>query len=119
MSGSYSCLAGFLEPGETIEAAVRRETFEEAGVQVGHLSNAWSGPGRFPLHHDGRPAGEALTEELTLDREELEDARWFSREEVRLMLARRHPDGLCGPAAGCNRPSSRSRMGRILQSRFH
>ncbi|MFL5189886.1 MAG: NAD(+) diphosphatase [Microvirga sp.] len=96
-AGSYSCLAGFLEPGETIEAAVRRETLEEAGVQVGRVSYALSQPWPFPSSIMIGCQGEALTEEITLDREELEDARWFSREEVRLMLGRQHPDGLVVP----------------------
>jgi NAD+ diphosphatase len=96
-SGSYSCLAGFLEPGETIEAGVRRETFEEAGVQVGQVSYALSQPWPFPSSIMIGCLGEAMTEEITLDREELEDARWFSREEVRMMLARQHPDGLVVP----------------------
>jgi NAD+ diphosphatase len=92
--GMYSCLAGFLEPGETIEDAVRRETFEEAGIRVGAVSYAASQPWPFPSSLMIGCIGEALSETITIDREELEDARWFHRDEIRLMLDRRHPDGL-------------------------
>ncbi|WP_018262046.1 NAD(+) diphosphatase [Methylobacterium sp. WSM2598] len=95
--GVYSCLAGFLEPGETIEDAVRRETFEEAGLRVGAVRYRASQPWPFPSSLMIGCEGEALDEALTLDRDELEDARWFSREEVRAMLERRHPDGLLTP----------------------
>jgi NAD+ diphosphatase len=95
--GSYSCLAGFLEPGETIEDAVRRETFEEAGVRIGPVSYGMSQPWPFPSSIMIGCFGEALSEEIVMDRDELEDARWFSRAEVRLMLAKQHPDGLMVP----------------------
>ncbi|MGY2048063.1 NAD(+) diphosphatase [Methylobacterium sp. JK268] len=97
LPGVYSCLAGFLEPGETIEDAVRRETFEEAGLTLGAVHYRASQPWPFPSSLMIGCEGEALDEALTLDRDELEDARWFSREEVRLMLERRHPDGLLTP----------------------
>jgi NAD+ diphosphatase len=95
--GVYSCLAGFLEPGETIEDAVRRETREEAGVKVGTVRYRASQPWPFPSSLMIGCEAETQDEVLTLDREELEDARWFSRDEVRLMLERRHPDGLLTP----------------------
>ena len=97
MPGMYSCLAGFIEPGETIEDAVRRETFEEAGVRVGAVRYLASQPWPFPSSLMIGCLGEALTEDLTLDRQELEDGRWFDRDEVRLMIERRHPDGLSTP----------------------
>jgi NAD+ diphosphatase len=94
---SYSCLAGFIEPGETIEDAVRRETFEEAGIEVGAVRYLASQPWPFPGSLMIGCIGEALTDAITLDRDELEDGRWFSRDEVNLMLERRHPDGLITP----------------------
>jgi NAD+ diphosphatase len=97
LPGVYSCLAGFLEPGETIEDAVRREVREEAGITVGHVAYHTSQPWPFPSSLMIGCLGEALDEALTLDRDELEDGRWFSRDEVRQMLAREHPDGLGVP----------------------
>lgn len=95
--GAYSCLAGFIEPGETIEDAVRREIFEEAGIRVGNASYVASQPWPFPSSLMIGCIGEALTETITIDREELEDARWFTRDEIRLMMEHRHPDKLITP----------------------
>ncbi len=94
---SYSCLAGFIEPGETIEDAVRRETFEEAGIAVGEVRYLASQPWPFPSSLMIGCHAQALTEAILLDRDELEDGRWFSKAEVRLMLAREHPEGLITP----------------------
>jgi NAD+ diphosphatase len=95
--GMYSALAGFLEPGETIEEAVRREVKEEAGIRIGrvayHSSQAWPFPSSLMI---GCHA-EALTTDVERDAAELEDCRWFPREEVRLMLADAHPQGLKAP----------------------
>ncbi|MCY0388182.1 NAD(+) diphosphatase [Robbsia sp. Bb-Pol-6] len=95
--GMYSALAGFLEPGETVEDAVRREVREEAGVacvEVGYFaSQPWPFPSSLMLGCVARAQGN----DLIIDRTELEDARWFSRAEVRAMLERTHPQGLVAP----------------------
>lgn len=86
--GVYSALAGFLEPGETIEAAVRREIAEEAGISIGQVDYVASQPWPFPSSLMIGCFAEALSEEIVIDKDELEDARWFSRDEVVLMLER-------------------------------
>jgi len=78
----YSLLAGFIEPGETVEAAVRREVAEETGIAVGAVRYLASQPWPFPNSLMIGCAGEALTETITVDPEELEDARWATRQEV-------------------------------------
>ncbi len=79
----YSTLAGFVEPGESLEEAVRREVLEESGVTIGevnyHSSQPWPFPGNIMLGF----YAEALTEEITIDPVELKDARWFTRHEMR------------------------------------
>lgn len=92
--GMWSCLAGFVEPAETIEDAVRRETLEEAGIVCGRVTYFASQPWPFPMSLMIGCHAQALTTALTVDRSELEDARWFERDEVAAMLLRRHPDGL-------------------------
>lgn len=89
--GMYSLLAGFVEPGETIEAAVRREVFEEAGVRVGQVSYLASQPWPFPSSLMFGCAGEALSTELTIDPNEIEDAIWVTREELALAFSGNHP----------------------------
>jgi NAD+ diphosphatase len=92
--GQYACLAGFIEPGETIEDAVRRETREESGIVVGRVRYFASQPWPFPASLMIGCHCEALTEAITRDETELEDCRWFERDEVKRMIAGTHPDGL-------------------------
>lgn len=98
--GMYSALAGFIEPGETIEAAVRRETFEEAGIRLGRVIYHASQPWPFPHTLMIGCFGEALNEDIRLDDQELEDCRWFSLAEARDMLAGVHAGGLLVPPTG-------------------
>jgi NAD+ diphosphatase len=95
--GMWSCLAGFVEPGETIEQAVRRETREEAGIVSGRVNYFASQPWPFPTSLMIGCHAEALSREIVIDRSELDGARWFDREEVAAMLLRMHPDGLTTP----------------------
>ncbi|MBN9023996.1 MAG: NAD(+) diphosphatase [Rhizobiales bacterium] len=97
--GMYSCLAGFVEPGETIEDAVRRETEEEASIQVGRVRYLSSQPWPFPSSLMIGCHAEALSFDVERDEAELEACRWFDRDEVRAMIAGTHPDGLrCPPS---------------------
>ena len=86
--GRYSALAGFVEPGESIEAAVARELKEEAGIEVGNVRYLASQPWPFPSSLMIGAHAEAKDDSLTIDTNELEDARWFSREEVEDAIAR-------------------------------
>ncbi len=89
--GMYSLLAGFIEPGETIEAAVRREVWEEAGVRVGQVDYLASQPWPFPSSLMLGCRGEATSRDLTIDPVEIEDAIWVSRDEMLEAFAGRHP----------------------------
>jgi NAD+ diphosphatase len=94
----YSTLAGFLEPGEDIEHAVRREVFEETSIKVGRVVYHSSQPWPFPHSLMLGCVGYAETTDIQIDKNELAEARWFSREEAAMMLERRHPEGLTAPA---------------------
>ena len=95
--GMYSALAGFVEPGETIEAAVRREIWEEAHVACRAVRYFASQPWPFPASLMIGCFAEADGRGLEVDRVELEDARWFSREETVQLIERRHPARLTAP----------------------
>lgn len=97
--GSYSALAGFVEPGETLEAAVQRETLEETGVLVGEVNYLMSQPWPFPSTLMIGAIGDALSTQLRLDENEIEDARWFGVEEIKQMIAQTHARGFCLPPA--------------------
>jgi NAD+ diphosphatase len=93
----WSCLAGFCEPGETIEEAVRREVLEEVGITTGRVHYFASQPWPFPMSLMIGCHAEAKSDKIVVDRSEIEDARWFEREELAQMLALRHPGGLTTP----------------------
>jgi NAD+ diphosphatase len=85
--GRYSALAGFLEPGESIEEAVAREIEEESGVRVSGVRYVASQPWPFPSQLMIACVGVAEDDAITLDTHELEDAMWVTRDEVRAALA--------------------------------
>jgi NAD+ diphosphatase len=83
----FSTLAGFVEPGEPLEAAVRREVAEEAGIVVGDVAYRGSQPWPFPSSLMLGFRAQAVSTEITVDGAELAQARWWSREELALDLA--------------------------------
>lgn len=93
----YSALAGFIEPGETIEEAARREIHEESGIHVGRVDYHSSQPWPFVSSLMIGLLGEALNIEIVIDEGELADARWFTQAEARSMLDETHPDGYTAP----------------------
>ena len=107
--GMYSLLAGFMEPGESIEAAVRREVFEETAVRVGEVGYLASQPWPFPSSLMIGCIGRAVSRDIVRDPVELEDARWVSREDVLAGLA-----GL-DPAV---RPARKGSIARFLIERW-
>ena len=78
----YSLLAGFVEPGETIEGAVRRETFEETGIRVSEVEYLCCQPWPFPASLMFGCKGVALSKRMNIDKEELEDAKWVNKEKM-------------------------------------
>jgi NAD+ diphosphatase len=89
--GMYSLLAGFMEPGETLESAVRREVFEETAIRVGPVRYMASQPWPFPASLMLGCRATATSEDIRLDHDELDDALWLSREELAQVLAGLHP----------------------------
>jgi NAD+ diphosphatase len=97
--GMYSLLAGFVEPGETLEAAVRREVFEETGVGVGAVRYLASQPWPFPASLMFGCHARALDRAITIDPAEIEDALWLTREQMVTVMAGAHP-GIRAPRKG-------------------
>ena len=108
----YSCLAGFVEAAETIEDAVRREILEESGIRCTDVRYYMTQPWPYPSSLMIGCTAIATTEDITVDLTELEDARWFSRDEATLMMKREHPDGIGRTAPVRDRASS---VGRWLE----
>jgi NAD+ diphosphatase len=93
----FSALAGFVEPGEAIEEAVARETKEEAGLSVTQVRYHSTQPWPFPSSLMIGCVAEVADDRESVDTEELESARWFTREEAKAMIEGRHPDCACPP----------------------
>ena len=89
--GFFSCLAGFMEPGETMEAAVRREVWEETGVRVGSVRYLSSQPWPFPGSLMLGAQGEAVSDAIEIDPEEIAEAVWLTREELADVFEGVHP----------------------------
>jgi len=94
--GRYSALAGFVEPGESMEAAVARELKEETGINVTQVRYLSSQPWPFPSTLMIGAHATALDDSLAIDTNELDDARWFTRQEVIEALAQ-HPEASFQP----------------------
>ena len=93
----WSCLAGFVGVSETIEDAVCREVLEESGIRCEGVSYYMTQPWPYPSSLMIGCTAHATTTDITVDRNELEDARWFDRNEARSMLEGTHPRSLTGP----------------------
>ncbi len=93
----YSAIAGYLEPGEDLDHAVRRETFEEIGLEVDDVRFHSTQPWPFPHSLMIGCFAHTSPRELKIDYNELTDARWFSKAEVKQMLDHRHAEGLWVP----------------------
>jgi NAD+ diphosphatase len=108
--GRYSALAGFVEVGENLEAAVARELFEEAGIRVRNVRYVASQPWPFPSSLMFGCHAVAESEEITIDTAELEDARWFTRGEIATALA--------GTGDAPFQPPPKSAIARTLLERW-
>jgi len=96
--GFWSCLAGFVEPGETLEQAAAREILEEAGVRCTTSADyLFCQPWPFPSSLMVGLILEADGEDITVDTSELETARWFTREETASMMAGTNPEAFAPP----------------------
>jgi NAD+ diphosphatase len=96
-AGMYSALAGFVEPGETIEEAVRRELKEESGIETGAVTYHTTQPWPFPSSLMIGCFAQALTKDLVVDQNELAEARWLDRATVRAVLGGERVEGLWLP----------------------
>lgn len=85
--GMYSTLAGFVEPGESLEMTVKREMMEEVGLEVTNIRYQASQPWPFPTSLMLGFFATAITEEINLDTDEVEEARWFTRQELKELSA--------------------------------
>ncbi len=94
----FSALAGFVEPGETIEEAVAREIMEEVGVKVGKVDYFATQPWPFPMSLMIGCLAEGISEDIIIDDTEIAEARWFSREELALALKGETKDFFVPPA---------------------
>ena len=108
----WSCLAGFAEPGELIEEAVRREVLEEVGIACGRVKYFASQPWPFPSSIMIGCHAQALSETIVIDREELEDARWFERDELAVDAQAPASGGPDHAAAGRDRASHHPQLCR-------
>lgn len=88
----YSTLAGFIEPGEDMAHAVQREVFEEAGLTIGEVRYHSTQPWAFPNSLMIGCVAYAETETIKIDPAEIEEARWFTRAEIKQMLEGTHPE---------------------------
>jgi NAD+ diphosphatase len=91
-SNFYSALAGFLDQGESLEEAVRREVWEEAGIRVGDVRYHSSQPWPFPSQLMIGCHGIATTTDISIDEVEMADVSWFTRDEARAALEQDNPD---------------------------
>lgn len=96
----FSCLAGFIEQGETFEAAVRREVYEEVRIKIGEVTYCASQPWPFPQALMLGSFADALDDDITIDDNEIAQAQWFDRSEVNTMLLEEHPEGFNLPPSG-------------------
>lgn len=111
----YSTLAGFVEPGEALEEAVAREVMEETGIRVGRVDYAHSQPWPFPSQLMVGFYAEAASTEIRCNPDELADARWFDRAEVRTLMAARDREEAMKQGLGAHLPRPVSIARRLIR----